>query len=88
MSPVVIGTVPVPPGAMVAEPTCTVTLFCAPAVTAMLMPAVAVCAGLELSATWTVKLLVPATVGVPLMTPVDAARLRPAGRRPLRTDQM
>jgi uncharacterized protein YqfA (UPF0365 family) len=43
--------------------------------------------GLELSVTCTVRLLVPASVGVPLITPVEASRLRPVGRLPSVTDQ-
>ena len=35
------------------------------------------------SVTLTVKLLVPAIVGVPLITPVDVLRLNPAGRLPV-----
>ena len=35
------------------------------------------------SVTWKVILLVPAVVGVPLMTPVEALRERPDGRVPL-----
>jgi hypothetical protein len=35
------------------------------------------------SVTWTVKLDVPAVVGVPEITPVEAARLNPAGRLPV-----
>ena len=35
------------------------------------------------SITWTVKLLVPAVVGVPLITPVEAFKLNPAGRTPI-----
>jgi hypothetical protein len=54
----------------------------------MLRFAVAICAGLELSVAWTVKLLVPEAVGVPLTTPVAASRLRPAGRLPVVTDQV
>jgi hypothetical protein len=38
--------------------------------------------GDELSATATVKLPVPAVVGVPLMTPVAGSMDRPAGREP------
>ena len=40
-----------------------------------------------LSVTFTVKLLEPALEGVPEMVP-PAARLRPAGRDPLATDQV
>lgn len=39
--------------------------------------------GVELeSPSWRVKLAVPATVGVPEMTPVDALNVRPAGSDP------
>ncbi len=48
----------------------------------------AVCAGLAASVTCTVRLAVPATVGVPLITPVVALRLRPAGSVPLLSDQL
>lgn len=47
-----------------------------------------VCAGLPASATVTVKLNVPVAVGVPEMTPVVAARLRPVGRLPEVKDQV
>jgi hypothetical protein len=47
---------------------------------------VAICAGLELPVAWTVKLAVPGVVGVPLITPVEESRPRPAGRFPLLTD--
>ena len=43
---------------------------------------------LLLSATCTVKVLLPAVVGVPVMAPLEALRLRPAGRLPLVTDQL
>jgi hypothetical protein len=55
---------------------------------AMLRLAVAVCAGLELSVACTVNLAVPTVVGVPPITPVDASKLRPAGRLPVGTDQV
>jgi hypothetical protein len=42
----------------------------------------AVCCGLDESVTEKVKLLVPIAVGVPEITPVDAAKLSPAGRVP------
>jgi hypothetical protein len=41
-----------------------------------------------LSVTLMVKLEVPAVVGVPDITPVLAARVRPAGREPILTDQV
>ena len=41
-----------------------------------------------LSRTCTLKLLVPAVVGVPLITPVAAFRIRPAGKLPLMTLQV
>jgi hypothetical protein len=43
---------------------------------------------LATSATCAVKIDVPAAVGVPLMTPVEAFRLRPAGKPPLVIDQV
>jgi len=42
----------------------------------------AVCGVDSLSVAVTVKLLAPTVVGVPLITPVVALRLRPAGRAP------
>jgi hypothetical protein len=36
----------------------------------------------------TVKLEVPAVVGVPLITPVLAVRLKPAGKVPVAIDQL
>ena len=39
------------------------------------------------SVTLTVKFEVPAVVGVPLITPVEALRERPAGKEPVRTLQ-
>jgi hypothetical protein len=41
-----------------------------------------------LSFTSTTKLAVPAVVGEPVMTPVDPARLSPAGNAPLYTLQV
>ena len=41
-----------------------------------------------LSVNLTVKLAVPVTVGVPLMAPVDAARLKPCGNAPCDIDQV
>jgi len=46
------------------------------------------CGGLPPSLTVTVKLLVPLAVGVPEIRPVAEARLSPAGRLPLLTDQV
>ena len=43
---------------------------------------------LALSVSLTVKLAVPVAVGVPLMTPVDAARLKPCGNAPCDIDQV
>jgi hypothetical protein len=40
------------------------------------------------SVTVTVKLEVPAVVGVPEMTPVAGAKVRPVGRVPTVTDQV
>src|SRR3990170_5051472 len=48
---------------------------------------VAVAAGVAESLTRTVKLEVPAAVGVPLITPA-ALRLKPAGRLPVSTDHV
>jgi hypothetical protein len=45
-------------------------------------------AGLPLSVTLAVKLEVPPAVGVPEITPVVAARVRPAGRLPDVIDQV
>jgi hypothetical protein len=47
-----------------------------------------VAVALLLSATFTVIDLVPVAVGVPVMAPVVAVRLRPAGRLPLEIDQL
>lgn len=49
---------------------------------------VLVCAGLDESAALKVKLVVLLAVGVPEMTPVALARLRPEGRVPEVTDQV
>jgi hypothetical protein len=46
-----------------------------------------VAVALLLSVTWTVKLNVPAVFGVPLITPVEGASVRPPGRAPDVTDQ-
>ncbi len=54
----------------------------------MLKGALALCLGLPESVTWTVKLKVPAVVGVPAMTPVLALRVSPEGSAPLTTDQV
>ena len=54
----------------------------------MLNALVAVCAGLPESVTWTVKLNVPATVGVPEMTPVSLLSVSPVGSDPLAIDQV
>jgi hypothetical protein len=56
--------------------------------TAMERLAGAVCAGLSESVTVTVKLEVPAVVGVPVMSPVEASRVSPAGSVPVVTDQL
>ena len=47
-----------------------------------------VCAGLLLSVTVVVKVDEPVTVGLPEMTPVVAARVKPAGRLPEVIDQV
>ena len=49
---------------------------------------VAVTAGEAESVTITVKGVVPAVVGVPEMTPVDAFRIRGTGRAPTEIDQV
>ena len=56
----------------------------------MVMPTdpVAVCTGLLASLTRAVKLKRPATVGVPVMTPLAALSAKPAGREPLPMDQV
>jgi hypothetical protein len=43
---------------------------------------------LALSATWAVKLNVPALVGVPLSTPLDGSNPSPGGSEPVVTDQV
>ena len=50
--------------------------------------ALACCAGDPMSLTVTVKLVVPAAVGVPEITPVDAFRVNPAASDPELTDQV
>ena len=54
----------------------------------MVMEKVWVAVPAALSVTCMVKLTVPATVGVPEMTPVEALRLNPAGNEPIDTDQV
>ena len=56
-------------------------------ITVMLKAFVAVRAGVLESAAWTVKLAVPAVVGVPLKVPL-AAKTTPAGSAPAITDQV
>ena len=52
--------------------------------TTMLSACVLLCAvGAVESDTWTVKLKVPAALGVPAICPVDASRPKPAGNDPL-----
>jgi hypothetical protein len=46
------------------------------------------CAGLLLSLTVAVKVEAPLAVGVPEITPVDDAKVRPAGRLPEEIDQV
>ena len=58
------------------------------AATVMLRAFVAVCCGEEESLTWTVKVEVPADVGVPLIWPVEAASVRPAGKVPELSDHV
>ena len=50
--------------------------------------AVAVLAGLLESVTVTVKLEVPVAVGVPVIVPLEALRLSPAGSEPLVSAQV
>jgi hypothetical protein len=57
-----------------------VVVIDSPAAITMLSAAVAVCE--LLSVTFTVKLLVPAVVGVPEITPLDELSDRPGGRLP------
>ena len=47
-----------------------------------------VCTGLPLSLTATVKLKVPLVVGVPEITPLEAARVSPAGKLPALIDHV
>ena len=58
------------------------------AATIMLSDRSAVFAGLLTSVARTVKLEVPAVVGVPVIAPVLGLRVRPAGRGPLRIDHV
>ena len=51
-------------------------------VTLMLKPLLAIAAGLAESVARTVKLKVPLAVGVPVMAPVAAFKLSPAGSEP------
>jgi hypothetical protein len=53
----------------------------------MLKGLVAVFAGMLVSVACTVKLEVPAVIGVPAMTPLVALNVRPGGSKPLTTDQ-
>ena len=56
--------------------------------TTMLNALVPVCTGIVESVTRTVKLKVPAAVGVPEITPVPALSDRPVGNEPLARDQV
>ena len=49
---------------------------------------VVVCGGVPESVAFTVKLAVPATVGVPVIAPVPAFSDNPAGNDPLARDQV
>jgi hypothetical protein len=49
---------------------------------------VVVAGGTKLSATWAVKLNVPAAVDVPLITPVAGFNSSPGGSPPALTDQV
>ena len=61
---------------------------CCAAATVIEVVADFVWTGLPLSLTAAVKLDVPVAVGVPEITPVVAARVRPAGRLPEAIDQV
>ena len=50
--------------------------------------AVAESCGVPESVTCTVKLVVPASVGVPLITPVAASNVKPVGKLPFVIDQV
>ena len=54
----------------------------------MLRDLVTVWVGLLASLTCAVKLKVPVAVGIPLMAPLVALRVKPRGRDPLMSDQM
>ena len=54
----------------------------------MLRALVALCTGLLASLTWTVKLKVPATVGIPVIAPLVPLSVRPVGKDPLAIDQV
>ena len=58
------------------------------AVTVMLSGAIAVAGGDSESLTCTVKLAVPAVIGVPEITPLLALRVKPLGKLPLMTLQV
>jgi len=59
------------------------------ALTVMLRALVAVCAvGVVESVTFTVKLDVPEAVGVPLIAPLDAFKVSPAGSEPEEIDHV
>jgi hypothetical protein len=60
-----------------------VVIASVPLLLAMLAGKVAFCGEGSESATWIVKLLSPAVVGVPLIVPVLEFNERPAGRLPL-----
>ena len=54
----------------------------------MLSALVVVKTGLAESVAWTIKLKVPAAVGVPVIAPVVGVKLRPPGNEPLVIDQV
>lgn len=56
--------------------------------TVMLSAFVAVCAGEPESVPFTVKLLVPAVVGIPVIAPVAAFKFNPAGKAPVVIDHV
>jgi hypothetical protein len=73
---------------LVPEANVEVVMASVDAATTIVVAADFVCAGLPLSVTVTVKFDVPLAVGVPEITPVLAARVRPVGRVPAVIDHV
>ena len=73
---------------MVPEGSVEVVITSVCAATTIVIAADFVCTGLPLSLAVTVKLEVPAVVGVPEITPVAGARANPAGRVPVVIDHV